>query len=133
MHARIGSYRSRHLAHGLPVLGYLLFATTVSLDPSRHTSACLSQHLLGTPCPFCGLTRSVAHLYVGDYAGAFALHPLGAFFLLVATVLLTYRLTCVIKPRTVRIPLVWELWLYYGVFVLFLMAWLLRLSLHIYA
>ena len=55
------------------------------------------------------------------------------FFLPLGVALLAYRTACVIKPRLIRIPLTWELTLYYGVFLLFIAVWIIRLCFKCYA
>ena len=37
---------------------------------------CAVYHVLGIPCPACGLTRAFVQLAQGDVAGAFWYHPL---------------------------------------------------------
>jgi hypothetical protein len=37
---------------------------------------CPFRRLLGIPCAGCGMTRALAHLAVGDWRSALALHPL---------------------------------------------------------
>jgi len=39
--------------------------------------SCPFYFLTGLPCPFCGITRSVAFMVRGDIAGSFDAHPLG--------------------------------------------------------
>jgi len=54
----------------LTVLAFLPFP----LAP--RVSLCGFLWLTGRPCPFCGLTRSLAYLLKGDFALALTLHPL---------------------------------------------------------
>jgi hypothetical protein len=35
------------------------------------------RNLTGLPCPFCGTTRSVGNLLLGDFQGALSMNPLG--------------------------------------------------------
>lgn len=38
---------------------------------------CLSRHLTGMACPFCGISHSLVALADGEVAASFAYHPLG--------------------------------------------------------
>jgi hypothetical protein len=40
-------------------------------------SLCMFRNLTGLPCPFCGTTRSVGNLLLGDFQGALSMNPLG--------------------------------------------------------
>jgi hypothetical protein len=40
-------------------------------------TGCLSRHLTGVACPFCGISHSLVALADGDVAASFAYHPLG--------------------------------------------------------
>ena len=60
---------------------------------------CLSQLLLGVPCPGCGLTRSVACLLQGDLRASLAFHPLGWLAGLVIVFQIPYRLWLIFVPR----------------------------------
>ena len=91
------------------------------------------QKYFGIPCPFCGLTRALGNLYHGHVNEAWKLNPVAFVFLPMGLILLGYRAICVAKPRLVRVPLTWELALYYGVFFLFVLAWIIRLELKAYA
>jgi hypothetical protein len=130
---RIGSYRQRHFWHCLPLAAYLVFAATVPLNPIDHRSNCIFMHAMGLPCPFCGLTRAIGHLYRCEVYPAWHLNPMALPFLLLALALMAYRAICVLKPRLVRVPLSWELALYRGVFVMFVVVWVIRLNLKNYA
>jgi len=48
-----------------------------ALEPARGLLACPVRHLLGIPCPGCGMTRSLLFLAHGDWRAAVAQHPLG--------------------------------------------------------
>jgi hypothetical protein len=128
---QIGTYRRRHLWHGIPLAAYLVFAAMVSLAPVSHHSYCIMHNVVGLPCPFCGLTRAIGNLYHLEWRRACILHPMSVPFLVLGLALVTYRVICIIKPRLVRIPLEWELFLYRGVFALFIAVWLVRLTLKI--
>lgn len=55
-------------------------------------SICASWNLLGVPCPFCGLTRSVICCGHGNFGQALAYHPLGPAFFALLIVALTASL-----------------------------------------
>ncbi|MCR5775616.1 MAG: DUF2752 domain-containing protein [Lachnospiraceae bacterium] len=42
---------------------------------------CPLDFVLGIPCPMCGITRALASVLKGDFAGAFYYHPLWPVFL----------------------------------------------------
>ena len=42
---------------------------------------CLWRRLTGTPCPGCGLTRSIGLLLRGKWSASLAMHPAGSLFL----------------------------------------------------
>jgi hypothetical protein len=64
---------------------------------------------------------------------AWGLNPVAFIFLPVGLALIVYRTVCVVRPRWVRVPLEWELALYYGVFGLFVLVWMVRLGFRCYA
>jgi len=129
----LGTYQKRHIRHGIPLAAYFLLASFVSLEPKNHVAYCLVQRFAGLPCPLCGLTRALGNLYHGNMSAAWELNPVSFVFLPVGAVLLAYRVTCVAKPRRVRIPLEWELAIYYGIFGLFILVWTMKLIFRFYA
>ncbi|MGS2741957.1 DUF2752 domain-containing protein [Sinomicrobium sp. M5D2P17] len=54
---------------------------------------CISRRILGFDCPGCGLQRSVALLFDGDFAGAFKMYPAIYPLLLLAAFLLAGTLS----------------------------------------
>jgi hypothetical protein len=46
-------------------------------DALPHVQLCMFQRLTGTPCPGCGMTRSILRLSLGDLVGSLRMHPLG--------------------------------------------------------
>ena len=123
----LGSYRRRHFLHGMPLLAYFVFAATVSLEPDDHVSLCMLKKLIDIPCPFCGLTRALGNLFHGNAFTAWLLSPAALLFFPSGIALIAYRITCILKPRLIRIPLTWELAFYYSIFLLFIMVWIIRL------
>ena len=133
LQTQIGSYRKRHLWHGIPLLAFFVFAGLVPLEPENHVSHCIMERLFGLSCPFCGLTRALGNLYHGNILTAWKLNPVAFIFLPLGVVLLAYRGACVARPRWIRIPLWWELAIYIGVFGLFVIVWIVRTGLGCYA
>lgn len=72
-------------------------------------SICLFRNLFGIPCPTCGMTRAYLHLLQGDISGAFKYHPL---FWAVPIILLRRR------------------WIFYGMALLFIAVWGVRMYLY---
>lgn len=86
---------------------------------------CLFRRITHHECATCGLTRSLAHLFRGDLAGAFARHPLGP--PLALEIALLWLLWPVAIARGVRVSGAWrERWLlaHAGAF---LALWVVRL------
>ena len=80
---RIAIERTRYWLLAVP--GVLLLAAHLLPAPQNGSLAglpalCPLKTLSGWPCPGCGLTRSLVSCAHGDWAGAFAFHPLGAIF-----------------------------------------------------
>ena len=65
-------WRGRAKRAGIVALALAPFALAVGL----RLPICPSATLLGIPCPGCGLTRATLAALAGDFAQAFALHPL---------------------------------------------------------
>lgn len=47
----------------------------LAVDLSKYMLPCLNKKLLGIPCPGCGMQRSVALLYHGEFWAAFKMYP----------------------------------------------------------
>ena len=54
--------------------------------------ACISQRVLGMPCPGCGLSRSFVALSAGDVTSACRFHPLGPLVYLLCWLQIPYRI-----------------------------------------
>jgi hypothetical protein len=54
-----------------------VFLSTWAPPEDPHLTVCFFRLATHTPCPGCGLTRSVAHLLKGDVRSSVAEHPLG--------------------------------------------------------
>jgi len=61
------------------LLGYLWLAWSILRIESEQELAtvCLFKSVYGFPCPACGTTRSILHLYAGDFLGSLVINPLG--------------------------------------------------------
>jgi len=78
---------------------------------------CIVYHVLGVPCPACGLTRAFISLARLDFRQAFAYHPL--FFLVVFLPLLAWER---ISPRLRNI-------LAFSLLGVFIVVWIARMIL----
>ncbi|MBF0780736.1 MULTISPECIES: DUF2752 domain-containing protein [unclassified Granulicatella] len=76
-------------------------------------SVCVFYHLLGIPCPACGMTRSYLSLIKLDISKALYYHPL---FFLVPIMVYAY-----FKEKTR---------LLYGIMFLFIIVWIIRMVLY---
>ncbi len=57
-------------------------------------SGCFFKTIIGKPCPFCGLTRSISHAIHGEFQKAFVFHPLwwvAVLFIIVAIIIVLYE------------------------------------------
>jgi hypothetical protein len=62
------------------LLSLLYLARIIALNTSGFEfgpTLCIFRNITGQPCPFCGTTRSVGNLLIGNYKSAFHLNPLG--------------------------------------------------------
>ena len=69
------------------------FALVIGVAVARETEGfsngpvlCPFRLVTGYPCPFCGTTRAVGSLLLGDISASIALNPLGLFFAVGAAV-----------------------------------------------
>jgi len=74
-------------------------AAALALLPGHDTVACPLRAATGVPCPFCGMTRGVAHALRGDLGGAFALNP-GSLLLVFGAI----ALVALVRRPTIRVP-----------------------------
>ena len=63
---------------------------------STGPSLCIFRSLTGLPCPFCGTTRSVGNILVGDFNSALQMNPLGY-------VTLAFLILLFISPSTIKL------------------------------
>lgn len=56
---------------------------------------CMFRNVTGLPCPFCGTTRSIGHILIGDFESALRLNPLGF-------VSLTFFITLFVRPLAIK-------------------------------
>ena len=90
----------------------------LSLSLFLRITPCAVYHVLGVPCPACGLTRSFIHLVQGDIAQSIWYHPL--FWLVVLLPWITHK----------KIPLKRQNFLWITVLVLFTGVWVVRMVLY---
>lgn len=60
----------------LVTLGFLFVGTSFYVASYFSINLCPIYHLIGVPCPSCGMTRSYIELFKGDVQSAFQMHPL---------------------------------------------------------
>lgn len=75
------------------VAGYiwLIINSYTVLSPSGNESGiCFIKSVCGYPCPSCGTTRSLMHLFRGEIAHALRWNPLGVVLFLIMTVAPTW-------------------------------------------
>lgn len=111
----------------LALLGLVSLLSPARLD--HLPAACPWRVLTGAPCPFCGLTHSLAALSHGDFRQAFAFHPFGpALYLLGLTalalaarswrtgrpLLLSGRPRLVLRALLIACAAAWALWWGWG-------------------
>ena len=60
-------------------LGYswLLFLKLISVKPGLDMTVCFFKRVSGLPCPSCGTTRAVSHLFNGEIVNSLYLNPFG--------------------------------------------------------
>jgi hypothetical protein len=77
----IGSLqRVRFSIRLLVLIAFLYLVRALALRTSGFStgpSLCIFRSLTGLPCPFCGTTRSVGNILVGDFNSALQMNPLG--------------------------------------------------------
>ncbi|MFM2230886.1 MAG: hypothetical protein RL607_2144 [Bacteroidota bacterium] len=68
------------------ISGLFYFIYCYFRDPDTGIGLCLFKNATGYPCPSCGTTRSIKHLYQGEFYKALITNPLGYFMALVMVV-----------------------------------------------
>jgi hypothetical protein len=68
-------------------------------------SLCMFRNITGLPCPFCGTTRSVGNILLGNFNDALKLNPLGYFTL--AFLLVLFILPATIKSSSLYLAKKW--------------------------
>ena len=56
---------------------YAALVAVTGVEGAPHLWPCPLRLLTGLPCPFCGITRSLASAMRGDWTASLAYHPLG--------------------------------------------------------
>ena len=80
----------------LILLAFLVLARVLAMRSSGFStgpSLCMFRNVTGLPCPFCGSTRSVGHILLGDFSAALYSNPLGYFGLAFVILLLLSPIT----------------------------------------
>jgi hypothetical protein len=93
----------KYLWHSREALIWIAaIAVMATIDPAGpHHSLCPFHNLGLTICPGCGLGRSVALLFRGEFIESFRMHPMGG----IAVLLLAYRsITILIRNYPTKKP-----------------------------
>lgn len=106
----IARLRVRDILGGI---GLVILAAGLLLDP--HTSrghvllfgmtvpaTCTFRALTGSPCPSCGMTRSVCFTTRGELGRAVAMHPIGPLFTVAVVLQVLYFLLSLALPAVAR-------------------------------
>jgi hypothetical protein len=67
-----------------------VFCITIPYAPGIPVFSCPFYSMTSLPCPFCGITRSVAFMVRGDLASSFHAHPLGPLLTLVMLLVIPF-------------------------------------------
>ena len=118
-------------ASALRVLGAVLPWGILSIFFFVDFPLCPMRHMLGIPCPGCGLTRATESLVVGEIAAALAFHPL-VWLILPMVAWMVLRLTLVsagVLRRDSFDPLnKLPTWFWVGFVTLMLGVWIARMA-----
>jgi len=90
------------------LLALLFFAGTLANRSSGFStgpSLCMFRNLTGLPCPFCGTTRSVGNILIGNFNVAMHMNPLG--YLSLAFLVLLFISPATIKRSSAYIAKKW--------------------------
>ena len=82
----------------LTLLAILFAARALAIRSSGFSlgpSLCMFRNITGLPCPFCGTTRSVGNILLGNFKDALNLNPLGYFSL-------AFLVLLFISPSTIK-------------------------------
>ena len=82
----------------LTLLAILFAARALAIRSSGFTvgpSLCMFRNITGLPCPFCGTTRSIGNILMGNFNDALNLNPLGYFSL-------AFLVLLFISPSTIK-------------------------------
>ena len=82
----------------LTLLVFLFSARTLanlSSGFSTGPSLCMFRNVTGLPCPFCGSTRSVGNILIGNFNIALQMNPLGYFSL-------AFLMLLFVSPSTIK-------------------------------
>ncbi|MBM3918322.1 MAG: DUF2752 domain-containing protein [Sphingomonadales bacterium] len=81
--------------------GYLWLGWSLSGTGSisEGQGVCLFKSISGYPCPACGTTRSMVHLFSGDFTGSLRINPLGIISLIMLLVVPLWALCDVLSGQ----------------------------------
>jgi len=131
--------RKSAIATALGILAVLILAAILTPDErgvGTHQQLglppCMTETVLGIPCPFCGMTTSFSHMAHGQVSQAITVQPAGALGFVLSAALALGLLAAV---ATGRAPTIWiavrrSPWLYAtGGFIIFA-AWIYKILAH---
>lgn len=78
--------------HAFIIIGFIighiyLLSSSSWMDKGTSISFCPIKTTTGLPCPSCGSTRAIVHLYHGQPAEAISINPMGVFAILLIWIL----------------------------------------------
>ena len=118
-----------HRAGRLQLLGFALlgFGVAALWNPVAHPGpkCCLLRHLVGLPCPMCGMTRGVAMCVRGRFLEATWYHPLAVPLVAVALLFCLKWTYEFVTMRSVEVVLsrAWRIGLWAVVYAALLASW----------
>jgi hypothetical protein len=112
---------------GLLGLGAAAVFTVWSPPEEARYSICLTRRTTGMPCPACGMTRALAHLAKGEWAQAWAAHPMAPILGAQALLAWLYWGLAAWRGRTPSAP-AWLSAVVIGNAALLGVIWLIRLA-----
>lgn len=92
----------------LTLLAFLFVARALANRSSGFSTGpalCMFRNVTGLPCPFCGTTRSVGNILIGNFNVAMQMNPLGYFSL--AFLILLFVSPATIKRSSVYVAKKW--------------------------
>ena len=124
-HARYPLLTFSEVLPALVWLAYVCYVIVLAFRPQllpEVTLPCAFKLLTGLPCPFCGVTRSLAHYLQGDLRQAVLYSPFSLLFFYLFTRLLWAQ--AIGQPSRAQRPVLTRLWM-----TLAALSWVFKLAL----